>query len=147
MRAWGSRRLPIRPAQAALRWGVMAADPSKIVRRLSELTADRQQHEQVWDDCYQYSYPQRGNGLLSMLMNANDAQLRKARIMDSTATDSIKIGSATLVNGTVPSNARWFALDVGNETDESAAGWTRLRNSSGRTFTPATSMPGVRLRN
>ena len=96
----------------------MAADPSKIVRRLSELTADRQQHEQVWDDCYQYSYPQRGNGLLSMLMNANDAQLRKARIMDSTATDSIKIGSATLVNGTVPSNARWFALDVGNETDE-----------------------------
>lgn len=96
----------------------MAADPSKLKRRNAELTGARQPHEQVWRDCFDWSYPQRGNGFLSEVINANDAQNRKARILDSTATDSIKIAAATLINGTVPANARWFALDVGNETDE-----------------------------
>lgn len=94
------------------------ADASRIKRRLAELTALRQQHEQVWKDCFEWSYPQRGSGFLSEVTNASDAQARKARILDSTATDSIKIAAATLVNGTVPANARWFALDVGNESDE-----------------------------
>jgi hypothetical protein len=94
------------------------ADASRLKRRLSELTALRQPHEQVWRDCFDWSYPQRGSGFLSEVINANDAQSRKAKILDSTATDSIKIAAATLVNGTVPANQRWFALDVGNESDE-----------------------------
>lgn len=94
------------------------ADASRIKRRLSELTALRQLHEQVWTDCYDWSYPQRGDGFVSQVTSASDAQTRKARILDATAADSIKIGAATMVNGTVPANARWFALDVGNESDE-----------------------------
>jgi hypothetical protein len=93
-------------------------DANKLKLRLADLRSQRVQHEQVWRDCFEVSYPQRGTGLMSEVMDAGDAQQRKARIYDSTATDSIKIAAATLVNGTCPANARWFALDVGNETDE-----------------------------
>lgn len=94
------------------------ADAVRLKRRLSELKTERQRHEQVWKDCYEWSYPERGSGFLSQVTDANDAQARKARILDSTAGDSVQVGAATMVDGTVPANARWFGIDVGNESSE-----------------------------
>lgn len=95
----------------------MAADPKKIKRRLSDLKANKQLHEQVWMDCYDLTMPERANGLQSEIITATDAQQRKARIYDSTAPDSVSVGVATIMGGMVPSNAQWFGVDIGRETD------------------------------
>lgn len=97
------------------------ADAQKIKRRLSDLTAAKQLHEQVWKDCYDLSMPARAHGLLSEIVTATDAQQRKAVIYDATATDGVRVGVATVMGGMVPSNAQWFYLDIGNETDAEQA--------------------------
>lgn len=95
----------------------MAADPKKLKRRDSDLRAAKQLHEQVWMDCYDMTMPERANGLQSEIITATDAQQRKARIFDSTAPDSVVVGVATVMGGMVPSNAQWFGVDIGKETD------------------------------
>lgn len=95
----------------------MAADAQKIKRRASALQGKKQLHEQVWKDCYDLSMPARANGLLSEIITATDAQQRKAVIYDATAPDAVRTGVATVMGGMVPSNAQWFYLDTGNETD------------------------------
>lgn len=93
------------------------ADASKIKRRNADLQAPKQLHEQVWKDCYDLSMPARAHGLLSEIITATDAQQRKAIIYDATAPDSVRVGVATVMGGMVPSNAQWFYLDIGNESD------------------------------
>lgn len=94
------------------------AQAEKIKRRLSDLDAVKKLHEQVWKDCYDLSMPARAHGLLSEIITATDAQQRKAIIYDSTAPDSVRVGVATVMGGMVPSNAQWFYLDIGKETDQ-----------------------------
>lgn len=81
------------------------------------MQADKQLHETVWRDCYDLSMPARAHGLQSEIITASDAQARKAVIYDATAPDAVRVGVATVMGGMVPSNAQWFYLDVGNETD------------------------------
>ncbi len=90
-----------------------------VKRRLTQMVAARQPHEQVWRDCYDMTYPERSHGLQSQIINAADSQSRKAIIYDSTARDSCRVGSASLMGAMVPSNAQWFGLDIGeSSTDE-----------------------------
>jgi hypothetical protein len=96
----------------------MAADPQRLASRRSQQMADKQLHVQVWTDCYRMTFPERGSGLQSDILTANEAQQHKARIYDSTAPDGVSTGVATVMGAMVPSNAVWFGLDVGNETDE-----------------------------
>ena len=91
------------------------ADPAKIKRRHSDLEAAKQLHEQVWKDCFDKTLPARAHGLLSQIITATDAQQRKARIYDGTATDGVRTGVATVMGGMVPSNAQWFYTDLGGE--------------------------------
>ena len=49
-------------------------DANKLKLRLADLRSQRVQHEQVWRDCFEVSYPQRGTGLMSEVMDAGDAQ-------------------------------------------------------------------------
>ena len=93
------------------------ADADKIKRRDADLQAEKQLHEQVWKDCFDLSMPARAHGLMSEIITATDAQQRKAIIYDSTAPESVRVGSATAMGGMVPSNAQWFYLDIGSETD------------------------------
>lgn len=96
-------------------------DPQHIKRRLSEMRAAKQPHEQVWRDCYDLTFPARAHGLMSQIISATDAQQRKAVIYDSTAGDACKVGTATLMGSMVPSNALWFGLDIGEASDEERA--------------------------
>ena len=93
------------------------ADAQKIKRRHEDLIANKQLHETVWKDCFDLSMPARAHGLMSEILTAADAQKRKAIIYDSTATDGVRVGVATVMGGMVPSNAQWFFLDIGKETD------------------------------
>lgn len=96
----------------------MAADPVKIVKRLDVLKAARSQHESDWRDCYDMTWPQRGSGLQGDVIDSQQGRTKRAQILDSTGTDSGRILSSSLMGGLTPANSRWFALDVGNESDE-----------------------------
>lgn len=89
-----------------------------IVRRLSVLKGQRSVHENVWRDCFDYSFPLRGSGLMQSSLTAQSALDRRARLVDSTATDAGRILAAQLQGGMTPANARWFGLDVHNAPDE-----------------------------
>lgn len=95
------------------------ADAQRIKRRLEQLKGQRQPHEQTWRDCYDFSYPERANGLLGNLyQNAVDIQNRRAQNLDSTAADSLRLLDSSILSGLSPPNARWFGLDVGQEAQE-----------------------------
>lgn len=95
----------------------MSSDPKAIIRRLGALRILRQPHEPVWQECFDYSFPERGYGLNGSTFMPQDAQAKKNRILDDTASDSARILSASLVSGTTPANSIWFGLDAG-EGDE-----------------------------
>ncbi len=89
-----------------------------ILRRLAGLKSERGRHENVWRRCFEMTYPERSSGLNGDQVDAQSAQNRKAQIMDSTASDSVRLLSSSIMSGMTPANAVWFALDVGDESDE-----------------------------
>lgn len=96
----------------------MNTDGKTVTRRLEALRGQRQPHEAIWGECFDFSYPERGAGLNGTVFNAAEAQTKKNRILDDTAADSARILSASLVSGTTPANSIWFGLDAGNEHDD-----------------------------
>lgn len=96
----------------------MTFETKAIVRRLASLKTIRQPVEKIWSECFDFTYPERGNGLDSQILSAQDAQTKKNRILDDTAPESGRILSANLVTGTTPANSIWFALDSGNDPEE-----------------------------
>ena len=95
-------------------------DASEIKRRHATLQGAKTPHESVWNSCYAVTFPSRGSGLQgTQIVSAADSQQQKAqRIYDSTAPDAVKTGAATVMGSMVPSNALWFGLDMGQESDE-----------------------------
>lgn len=95
-------------------------DPRAIVRRLSALKSERYPHEAGWQECYDYTHPERGYGLNGSTIDANtgqDAQTKRNRILDDTAAESARTLSASLVSGTTPANSLWFGLDAGQDVE------------------------------
>lgn len=93
------------------------------IRRLAALKALRQPHEQGWQECYNFSFPERAQGLNGSTVTATssqDAQSQKNRILDDTAADSARTLGSSIVSGTTPANSLWFGLDAGltNEDDD-----------------------------
>lgn len=91
---------------------------AQICKRLASLRALRRNHEPVWRDCFDHTYPIRGNGLDGESTGAPDIQARIARLADSTLTDSVRLQASAIMSGMTPANSRWFGLDVGEESDE-----------------------------
>lgn len=83
-----------------------------IIRRLGTLKMLRQPHEQTAQECFDFTYPERGTGLNGQILTPEDAQSKKNRILDDTAAESARVLSANLVSGTTPANSIWFGLDV-----------------------------------
>lgn len=96
----------------------MASDPAKIVKRLDALKSKRSHLETDWRDCFDMTFPERGSGLLGDVIDSTQARSRTASRLDSTGTDSARILASALMSGMTPANSRWFALDVGDESDE-----------------------------
>lgn len=89
-----------------------------ICKRFDSLKSLRRPHENVWQECFDNTYPLRGSGFNSDVIDAQQGQTKKARIMDSTATDSVRILASGIMSGLTPANSRWFQLDVGDETED-----------------------------
>src|SRR3546814_21161273 len=77
--------------------------------------------ENTWRDCYDLTFPLRGNGLTGSSETANSGQAKQAQILDSTAADSANVLASNIMAGLTPATARWFALDAGDDTPEEKA--------------------------
>jgi len=95
------------------------SDAKSILRRHDRMRSARQRDvENTWRDCFAFTLPLRGNGLSGAIETANSAQAKQAELLDSTAADAAHVLAANIMSGLTPSNAKWFTLDAGNETDE-----------------------------
>jgi hypothetical protein len=90
---------------------------SAIVKRLSQQKALREPHESTYRQCFDYSYPLRGDGFQGQVVGATDGQNKQAKILDSTLTDSCDQLAASVVSGLTPSSSLWFGVDVDRSTD------------------------------
>lgn len=90
----------------------------KILNRLSALKNLRKPHENVWKECFDYSFPIRGTGFNSELVNSSSIQSKKSRLFDTTLTDAARTQASAIISGLTPANSRWFGLDVDHVTDE-----------------------------
>lgn len=87
-------------------------------RRLHQLKADRQIHESVWQNVFDYMAPERSHGFQGTTVSATDAQNKKAEIYDSTAIDATRLCTSGLASGMHPANSIWFGLVVDGQDDE-----------------------------
>lgn len=91
----------------------------RLLRRLQSMEADRLPHEATWRRCFEATYPERAVGLGGdYVEDAGTIQTKKAEMLDSTGTDAARMLASSVVSGMTPANAVWFALDVGDETDD-----------------------------
>ena len=95
----------------------MSDTGQRIKRRLESMRSERVRHETVWQDCFRYTFPLRGQGFGSEVIDSTTAQERKADAMDSTATDALRILASSIMAGLTPANARWFSLEVAGASD------------------------------
>jgi len=91
---------------------------SAIIRRREAMRSLRTMYEQNWKDGYDYSFPERGDGFYNEQSDGAALASKRARLFDSTATDSGQILAASIMTGGTPSNSRWVGLSTGNDTDE-----------------------------
>lgn len=91
---------------------------TKIMARLETLKTARKPHEQVWKECFDYSFPIRGTGFNHEIVSTNAIQQKKSRLLDSTLTDAARTQASAIISGLTPANARWFGLEVSHGTDE-----------------------------
>ena len=96
------------------------SDASAIVRRLGQLKTQRAPHEQVWRECFDYTYPLRGSGLNQDAIDAERGQSKQADILDSTGTDAAQLLASEIASGTTPANTLWFEYAVTGSSDDDA---------------------------
>lgn len=96
----------------------------KIIRRFDALEATHTTVRNVWRKCYDMTYPMRGQELATGGASNTSAELnigygtgKQSTLLDSTATDAIRVLASGLKNGATPSNSRWFGLDVDGADD------------------------------
>lgn len=93
-------------------------DANTILRRLGALRGKRQPHERNWRECFDYSMPALGNGLNGVVLDAASINAKQAELCDGTAGDGLRTLASHIMSGLTPANARWFSLDVGQESEE-----------------------------
>jgi hypothetical protein len=96
----------------------VAARAEVLEERLTQLVGRRSEHEPVWRQCCEYTFPLRAHGWQSNALNATTGQEAQAELLDDVSTQSANTLAASIVSGSVPANSRWFDLDVyGVESD------------------------------
>lgn len=104
-------------------------DPVALVKRHQQMRSARQSHvEEIWRSCFDHTYPARGTQLhLGGSPGTHNAGLgtaatKQSELMDATGTDSARVLASALVSALVPSNSRWFELEI-DGIDDQGKGW------------------------
>lgn len=84
-------------------------EPALLLRRYDAAKSQRNAWETLWQDCYDFTLPQRGNfhGRLS------PANRRSERIYDATASDAVDQLAASLLGHLTPPGSPWFGFKPG----------------------------------
>lgn len=92
---------------------------SALLRRHERMRSQRETDvDTTWRECFDYTFPLRANGLSRAISTITGQQHKQAEMLDSTAADAASILAANIMGGLTPSNSLWFAIDVGNETND-----------------------------
>ena len=67
------------------------------------------------------TYPLRGAGFSSEVLDAQSAKHKVAKLLDGTATDSSRMLASALMSGMTPANAQWLNLDSESLPDDAKA--------------------------
>lgn len=94
------------------------ADAARIIKRLEAEKQVRQPNESQWQRCYDYTYPLRGSGLNSNVLDAEQIAKKKADLVDSTGTEAVRTLVSSIIAGMTPASALWFDMDVTQSTEE-----------------------------
>jgi hypothetical protein len=94
---------------------------NRLIKRVDTLKAARQSHESVWRECYDFTYPLRGSGFSTQVLDAQSAKSKVAKLLDGTATDSARMLASALMSGMTPANAQWLSLDSESLPDDAKA--------------------------
>lgn len=94
---------------------------TRLLKRVNTLKAARQAHESVWRECYDFTYPLRGSGFSTQVLDAQSAKYKVAKLLDGTATDSARMLASALMSGMTPANAQWLSLDSESLPDDAKA--------------------------
>lgn len=89
-----------------------------ICARLDQMKGERSRHEHVWRACFEYTYPERMEGLGGSGVDASYAQHKKSEILDNVGTDGVRMLASNVMGGMTPANAIWLGFDVPDETDD-----------------------------
>lgn len=101
------------------------SDPivDQVLRRLTQLVAQRQPYDQVWKEVFEYLAPERATAWYGFIeAGANTAQSERARLYDNTAMDDAEVLKSSLASGIHPANSRWLDIDAGQQS-ESETRW------------------------
>jgi hypothetical protein len=88
-----------------------------LVKRLSSLRSLRSRHESTWRECFDYTFPIRGEEFFASSPDAHTALAKRAKLMDSTLSDSAASLASALMSGLTPSNSIWFDQTVDGVND------------------------------
>lgn len=100
---------------------MMQSEISKIIDRFARLRSDRSALETIWKDCYDYTFPLRGSGLMGNNLTADQAKDKVADLITTEGTRGVRDIASIIVGGMTPANARWFDLVVDDATNEEKA--------------------------
>lgn len=96
----------------------MADDTAEsLIKRLSSLQSLRSRHESTWRECFDYSFPIRGEEFFASSPDAATALSKRAKLMDSTLSDSAATLAAAVMSGLTPPNSLWFDQTVDGVND------------------------------
>lgn len=94
----------------------------QILATFSKLVSERTTLDTIWGECYQYSYPIRGEAFFTRstdgVQNVQSANSTKAKLFDSTCTDSVRLLASSVVSALTPPHSQWFSLAVPNVEEE-----------------------------
>jgi hypothetical protein len=86
-------------------------DPGRLLERFARAKARRSRWESLWQDCYDYALPYRGD----FLHGYGPGDRRSDRLFDGTAPDAVDQLAASLLAQLTPPWSRWIGFAPGPE--------------------------------
>ena len=89
-----------------------------IKKTYQQLVDERTPLERIWKDAYRYTFPLKGQYLISKqtngITNAVNAQNDLSSLFDSTASESVSLLASSILSGLTPSASQWFQFRIPN---------------------------------
>jgi len=89
-----------------------------VVTRFEHMQSVRDPLVHIYQDCFDLTLPIRGEGFYSLDYSSTGAAHKQRRILDNTATRSLRDQVSQLQDGLTPEQVQWFDLYLNDSTDD-----------------------------